>query len=181
MGCFRKHGQLLGRRAADTLLLRIGRSQLLEDAPPARSGAERALSLRVRGWLTASASRAGDEGRQKPRRSSEPGTTQRHRWAKLAWLAEVKGWNYPNASEFNGTLDRDLESARYALLVKIKGIDYALNRQRHSAHIYGRGTHAIALTPASLRMRSRAEGKLEEKFDAEYKKASDVAKRRIAR
>ena len=103
------------------------------------------------------------------------------RWAKLAWLAEVKGWNYTNASEFNGTLDRDLESARYALLVKIKGIDYALNRQRHSAHIYGRGTHAIALTPASLRMRSRAEGKLEEKFDAEYKKASNVAQRRIAR
>ena len=33
------------------------------------------------------------------------------RWAKLAWLAEVKGWNYTNASEFNGTLDRDLESA----------------------------------------------------------------------
>ena len=26
------------------------------------------------------------------------------RWAKLAWLAEVKGWNYTNASEFNGTL-----------------------------------------------------------------------------
>jgi len=77
------------------------------------------------------------------------------RWAKLAWLAEVKGWNYTNASEFNGTLDRDLESARYALLVKIKGIDYALN--------------------------SRAEGKLEEKFDAEYTKASKVAQRRIAR
>ena len=56
------------------------------------------------------------------------------RWAKLAWLAEVKGWNYTNASEFNGTLDRDLESARYALLVKIKGTEYALNRQRHSDH-----------------------------------------------
>ena len=71
-------GQLHGRRAADTLLLRIGRLQLLEDGAPARSGAERALSLRVRSWLTASASRAGDEGRQKPRRSSESGTTQRH-------------------------------------------------------------------------------------------------------
>lgn len=63
------------------------------------------------------------------------------RWAKLAWLAEVKGWNYTNASEFNGTLDRDLESARYALLVKIKGEDYARNRQRHSAHICGRLAH----------------------------------------
>ena len=63
------------------------------------------------------------------------------RWAKLAWLAEVKGWNYTNASEFNGTLDRDLESARYALLVKIKGEDYARNRQRLSAHIYGRLAH----------------------------------------
>ena len=66
------------------------------------------------------------------------------RWAKLACLVEVKGWNYTNASEFNGTLDRDLESARYALLVKIKGEDYARNRQRHSAHIYGR----LALTPS---------------------------------
>ena len=136
-------GQLHGRRAADTLLLGIGRSpRLLEDSAPARSGAERALSLRLRSWLTVAASRAGNEGRQTPRRSSESGTTQR--WAKLAWFAEVNGWNYTNASEFNGTLDRDLESARYALLVKIKGEDYARNRQRLAlTSMWTPGTRAI--------------------------------------
>jgi len=66
------------------------------------------------------------------------------RWAKLAWFAEVNGWNYTNASEFNGTLDRDLESARYALLVKIKGEDYARNRQRLAlTSMWTPGTRAI--------------------------------------
>ena len=55
------------------------------------------------------------------------------RWVKLAWLAEVKGWEYTNASEFNGTLDRDLESARYDLLVKIKGEEFARRRQNRDS------------------------------------------------
>ena len=52
-------GQLHGRRAADTLLLGIGRSpRLLEDSAPARSGAERALSFRRADRLRADVSHA---------------------------------------------------------------------------------------------------------------------------
>ena len=88
---------------------------------------------------------ATKERRQKPRRSSESGTTQRHALGE-ACVACRGHWLELHERQriHNGTLDRDLESARYALLVKIKGEDYARNRQRLAlTSMWTPGTRAI--------------------------------------
>ena len=54
------------------------------------------------------------------------------RWWELAWLAEVKGWNYAFVTETNGTL-YDLNWSQYTSLAETKGEpeDCARTRHRH--------------------------------------------------
>ena len=140
-------GQLHGRRAADKVLFFSGlvaRRDFWKTAPPLAAVPSELLAFDFEaGSPSLPPELATKEGKNRGG-PLNPARLSATRWAKLAWFAEVNGWNYTNASEFNGTLDRYLESARYALLVKIKGEDYARNRQRLAlTSMWTPGTRAI--------------------------------------